>query len=266
MVEAPKDKPVRELLAKQVQTLLFLAFVPLSVNSLSACAPAPPKAASILLFDGSGTSPGDVAAIKAVMQARGFDYATANSRQLDAMSAADLRAYRLLIVPGGDFVKMGQSLSSATPAKVRQSVKGGLNYLGLCAGAFLAGNTPSNGLYKAFNLTDGVRFPFYAISGRGVRKAAVKVQSVGARPADQYWEDGPQLSGWGDVVARYEDGRPAIAEGKTGAGFVVLSGVHPEAPDTWRKGLNFSTPASVDNAYAAQLIEAALNGTHLPHY
>ena len=69
----------------------------LPVILLVACSPTPPKAASILLFDGSGTSPGDVAAIEAVMKAGGYDYATANSRQLDAMSAADLKAYRLLI-------------------------------------------------------------------------------------------------------------------------------------------------------------------------
>lgn len=204
----------------------------LPVILLVGCSPTPPKAANILLFDGSDSSPGDVAAIEAVMKARGYDFATANSDQLDAMSVADLMDYRLLIIPGGDFVKMGQGLWSATPPKIRQSVKGGLNYLGLCEGAFLAGNTPSNGLYNGFNLTGGVRFRFYASSGHGVRKAAVKVQAVGMTAADQYWEDGPQLSGWGDVVARYEDGTPAIAQGKVGAGFVILSGIHPEAPDS----------------------------------
>ena len=255
-----------KLVVKGLRRASLLGSVLLPVILLVACSPTPPKAASILLFDGSGTSPGDVAAIEAVMKAGGYDYATANSRQLDAMSAADLKAYRLLIIPGGNFVTMGQGLSSATPPKVRQSVKGGLNYLGICAGAFLAGNTPANGLYNGLNLTEGVRFRFYAVSGQGVSKAAVKVRTVGMTAVDQYWEDGPQLSGWGDVVARYGDGTPAVAEGKVGAGFVVLSGVHPEAPDSWRKGLSFTTPASIDNAYAAQLVKAALNGVPLPHY
>ena len=234
--------------------------------ALIGCSPTPPKAASILVFAGSGTSPGDVAAIEAVLELQGFDYATANSRQLDAMSTADLRAYHLLIIPGGNFVKMGQGLSLGTFGKIRQSVKDGLNYLGMCAGAFLAGDSPSNGLYNGLNLTEGVRFPFYAISRQGVRKAVVKVLPAGAPAADQYWEDGPQLSGWGDVVARYEDGTPAVVEGKVGVGFVVLSGIHPEAPNSWRRGLAFKTPVSIDNAYAAQLIEAALKGSSLPHY
>jgi glutamine amidotransferase-like uncharacterized protein len=255
-----------KLVVKRLQLASLLAVAPWSVVILVACSSAPPKPASILLFNGAGASPGDVAAIEAVLETRGLGYATVNSRQLDRMSASDLQAYRLLIVPGGNFVKMGQGLSSTTPATVRQSVKGGLNYLGLCAGAFLAGESPSNGLYNGFNLTEGVRFPFYAISGQGMHKAAVRVQPIGATAADQYWEDGPQLSGWGNVVARYDDETPAVAEGKVGAGFVVLSGVHPEAPDSWRKGLAFKTPASTDNAYAARLVEAAFNGTPLPHY
>lgn len=240
-------------------------FAPWCLVVLAGCGPAPPKAASILLFNGAGASPGDVAAIEAVLKTRGFGYATANSRQLDAMSAAKLKAYRLLIVPGGDFVKMGQGMSPATSAMIRQSVKGGLNYLGLCAGAFLAGNTPANGLYTGLDLTGGARFSFHALAAQGVRKAAVKVRPFGGPAVDHYWEDGPQLSGWGDVVARYEDGTPAIVEGKVGSGFVILSGVHPEAPERWRKGLAFTTPASVDNAYAARLVEAALTATPLPH-
>lgn len=233
---------------------------------LGACAPAPrPKPASILLFSGAGASPGDVAAVEDVLRARGLDYALANSRQLDAMAPSQLEAYRLLIMPGGNFVTMGQGLSPATPAAIKEAVASGLNYLGLCAGAFLAGASPPNRLYNGFNLTEGVRFPFYSAEARGVRKAAVKIQPIASPALDQYWEDGPQLSGWGDVVARYEDGMPAVAEHKVGAGLVVLSGIHPEAPEGWRRGLNFSTPASVDHAYAAQLIEAALNAAPLPH-
>jgi glutamine amidotransferase-like uncharacterized protein len=235
---------------------------------IAACSPAspgPPKAASILLFNGAGTSPGDVTAIEAILKARGLDYAMANSRQLDAMSASDLKAYRLLIMPGGNFVKMGQGLGPSTSVTIRGAVNGGLNYLGVCAGAFLAGASPPNGLYNGFNLTGGARFSFYAISAQGVRKAAVKVQPAGAPAADHYWEDGPELSGWGDVVARYENATPAVVEGKVGAGFVVLSGTHPEAPESWRRGLAFKTPASADHAYAAELIDAALNGVALPH-
>jgi hypothetical protein len=47
---------------------------------------------------------------------------------------------------------------------------------------------------------------------------------------------------------------------------VILSGVHPEAPANWRTGMNFTTPLTVDLAYANTLISAALSGTSLPHF
>src|SRR5262245_58489805 len=62
-----------------------------------------PKAApDILLFNGSGTSPNDVAAFERILKEGRFRYETANSKQLNEMSESQLRAYRLLIVPGGN--------------------------------------------------------------------------------------------------------------------------------------------------------------------
>ena len=77
------------------------------------------------------------------------------------------------------------------------------------------------------------------------------------------WEDGPELSGWGATVATYPDGKPAVVEGFAGDGWVVLVGVHPEAPESWRRGMTFAAPASASNAYAMALIDAALNRKRL---
>jgi glutamine amidotransferase-like uncharacterized protein len=141
-------------------------------------------------------------------------------------------------------------------------VRNGLNYLGICAGAFFAGDSPYNGL----NLTSGLRFHFYSAENQGIRKTAVPIMAVGVPTLDQYWEDGPELTGWGAVVAKYPDGIPAVAEANVGNGWVVLSGIHPEAPESWRRDLSFRTPANDDNAYAAALVHAALYRSPLPHY
>jgi glutamine amidotransferase-like uncharacterized protein len=178
------------------------------------------------------------------------------------MGEARLRGYRLLIVPGGNFIHIGNSLTSNTTANIRNAVHSGLNYLGICAGAFFAGNSGFNGL----NLTSGVRFGFYSAEARGIRKTAVAIDAAGAPTLEQYWEDGPQLTGWGAVVGKYPDGTPAIVEETFGSGWVILTGVHPEAPAGWRRGMSFTTPAGADNAYAGMLIQAALNRTLLPHY
>lgn len=228
---------------------------------VAACEGKPPPAA-ILLFVGQGTSIGDVAAMEDVLRRHHFSYSRADTGQLNGMSQDDLGRYRLLIIPGGNFVEMGNQLTPAAAAHVRSAVRGGLNYLGLCGGAFLAGNSPYNGL----NLTGGVQFKFYAAEARGVRKSAVRISFAEGAPADHYWEDGPELSGWGDVVAKYPDGTPAVVEGAVGEGWLILTGIHPEAPESWRRGMTFATAASADQDYAATLVRAAITREPLPHY
>jgi len=217
--------------------------------------------AQVLLFNGAGVSRNDVRAFEDLLRDRGIRYTTADSGDLDAMSIAQLRAHRLLIVPGGNFVEMGNHLAAATSANIRAAVNDGLNYLGVCAGAFIAGDSPYNGI----NLT-GVRFRFYAVSSQGVRKTAVPISTPRGPNVEHYWEDGPELSGWGDAIARYPDGTPAAAQGHVGKGWVILAGTHPEAPDSWREGLKFSTPARDSQDFALRLIDAALAGEALPGF
>jgi glutamine amidotransferase-like uncharacterized protein len=235
-----------------------------SANGSAAATSTPPASgvAPILLFNGTGTSPNDVEAIETILNINHLNYSTLNSSQLNEMDESQMREYRLLIVPGGNFVDIGKSLTSSTTANIRTAVENGLNYLGLCAGAFFAGNSAYNGL----NLTSGVSFSFYAAENRGIRKTAVTIATPAAPSLDQYWEDGPQFAGWGAVVGKYPDGNPAVVEGTFGSGWVILSGVHPEAPERWRHGMTFATPASEDNAYAGMLVHAALYHASLPHY
>jgi glutamine amidotransferase-like uncharacterized protein len=137
-----------------------------------------------------------------------------------------------------------------------------LNYLGICAGGLLAGNAACNSL----NLTSGVRFGFYTVVNQGIHKAPVIITAINTPRQEHYWEDGPQFAGWGTIVGKYPDGTPALVEGTCGKGWVILCGFHPEAPDNWRRGMSFTTPASNANAYAETLIDAALHNTVLPHY
>lgn len=241
-----------------VALLLFLVSL-----AMTACAPpASSDVPAILLFTGTGTSANDVAAVKTVLKDSHLSYATVNSRQLNGMSESQLMACRLLIVPGGNYITIGDSLTPGATTNIHNAVQGGLNYLGICAGGLLAGNASCNSL----NLTSGVRFGFYAVVNRGIHKAAVAIAGAGTPALDHYWEDGPQFTGWGAVVGKYPDGTPAIVEGTCGKGWVILCGVHPEAPANWRRGMTFTTPASVDNAYAGTLIDAALHRKWLPHF
>jgi glutamine amidotransferase-like uncharacterized protein len=245
---------------RRTSAALVIALVLIS----TACRQSPaPARAPILLFNGTGASQGDVAAVETILASEHLSYATASSSQLNRMSDQQLRAYNLLIIPGGNFIHIGESLTPATTETIHNAVQNGLSYLGICAGAFLAGHL---GPYNSLNLTQGVKFGFYAAENQGIRKAAVPITFLGAPTLEHYWEDGPQLTGWGAVVGKYPDGTAAIVQGAVGSGWVVLSGVHPEAPANWRRGMTFNTPADLDNAYAATLVRAALNREPLPHY
>ena len=244
--------------------LLLVTCLILIVAAFTACRGRGSKGtAPILLFNGTGISPNDVTAMETILDDNHLNYVTVNSSELNGMSPSQLMKYQLLIVAGGNFIDMGKSLTKGTAANIRYAVQHGLNYLGICAGGFLAG---SSAYYNGFNLTSGVKFGFYSAEKQGVRKATVAITGSGAPTLDQYWEDGPQLSGWGAVVAKYPDHTPAVTEGKCGRGFVILAGIHAEAPADWRGGMIFNTPASADNAYAAMLIRAALKRVWLPHY
>lgn len=203
-----------------ISRVLTRGYIVLAAAAFTACQPGN---APILLFNGTGTSPGDVAALEEILSSERLHYATVNSWQLNGMSQTRLREYRLLIVPGGNFVRIGNGLTANATDNTRKAVHDGLNYLGICAGAFFAGNSPYNGL----NLTSGARFGFYAAEARGIRKAPVAVTAAGGQTLEQYWEDGPQLTGWGTVAGKYPDGTPAIVEGTFGSGWMILSGYTP---------------------------------------
>jgi len=225
--------------------------------------PAIPAAEPVLLFGGTGTTPSDVSALQAILASLGVAYATVDSSQLNAMSEPQLGGYKLIIIPGGNSITIGQNLTASTASAIRGAVQDyGVHYLGICAGAFFGGYSAYNGV----NLTGGVSFDFYADEFKGIHVEPVEISLPNNTPLDVYWQDGPQLSGWGEVVARFPDGTPAIVEGQSGKGFVIFTGVHLEAPEDWRGSLNFKTPRSVDVAYAGTVIQAALNGTPLPHF
>jgi len=217
----------------------------------------------VLLYNGTGTSSTDVAAVEAQLTTLKLTYATANTAQLDAMTETQLKAYKLFIVPGGNSITIGNnSLSKAATTNVRNAVSNGLHYLGICAGGFFGGYSIYNGL----DLTSGAWFNFYADHFKGINKEAVEISFPSSSKLDIYWQDGPQFTGWGNIVGKYPDGTPAIVESSYGKGFVILSGVHPEAPASWRIGMNFTTSLAVDLAYADTLITSALNGTSLKHF
>ncbi len=236
-------------------TQLNTASTALAVSSLTT------SSAPVLIFNGTGTSSTDVTAVENVVKNAGFAYRTVNSSGLNSMTQAQLAAYKLFIVPGGNSITIGKYLTHSATTNVRNAVQqNGLHYLGICAGAFFGGYSA---YYNGLNLTSGVWFSKYPDSKT---KDDLMIKFPAQSALDIYWQDGPQLSGWGKIVGKYPNGQPAMVEGYSGKGFVLLSGVHPEAPSSWYYGMTLLTPVDKNLAYAQTLVKAAFNATVLPHY
>src|SRR5476651_1006435 len=115
--------------------LLCLTCLTLIVAAFSACGghnkgvPLVGGSATVLLFNGTGTSPNDVTAIETILDSTHLNYATAISSELNGMNRSQLMRYRLLIIPGGNFIDMGKSLDTTTATNIRYAVQHGLNYL-----------------------------------------------------------------------------------------------------------------------------------------
>ena len=92
-------------------------------QSAEALPPAIPAAEPVLLYDGTGASASDVLAVEAVLGTLGVGYATADSSQLNAMSEPQLGGYKLLIVPGGNSITIGENLTGDTASTIRGAVQ-----------------------------------------------------------------------------------------------------------------------------------------------
>jgi hypothetical protein len=234
----------------------------------------------VLLFRGVGVAQDEADQVELLLSAAGISWVSADSSgtngslNLNIMTQAQLAAYGLIIVPGGNSIIIGDNLSSTTIANVRNAVRNGVNYLGICAGMFFAdgdSDAQHGGPFNNLNLTGGGYTDFYQDYPAYVREAVTLTFADNRQPFQITWWDGPMIrGGWGTVLARYPDGTAAILEGTSGKGYVLLSGVHPDAPATWRTMApttprdTYTTPIEQDFAYATYLIEKAL--TSRPTY
>jgi hypothetical protein len=130
---------------------LNIPFVLVTIMSSWPCGTAYAQSATVLLYNGTGTSSSDVAAVEARLNALNRTYATANTSQLDAMTETQLKAYKLLIVPGGNSITIGDNLSRDAVINIQSAVSNGLHYLGICAGSFFGGYS----IYNGVDLTSG---------------------------------------------------------------------------------------------------------------
>ncbi|MFD8082786.1 BPL-N domain-containing protein [Kitasatospora sp. NPDC059722] len=151
---------------------------------------------------------------------------------------AALAGAALYVQPGGT---NGQEVTTAwgllrrtpgfRPELIRDYVRGGGRYLGICMGGYLAGD-------PGYDLLPGDSGEYIKTPGATVTDDKDGLVDVAWRGQKQpmYFQDGPyfDVDGPGaDVLARYTNDRIAAAVASYGTGRVAVSGPHPEAPADW---------------------------------
>lgn len=237
-------------------------------------APASPQAAplptapsyekAILLFTGMGVSTSDWQSTEQIIQSDGLTYQLVNTAQLNAMSVDEISRFGMILVPGGSGGTIADNLSDATQLNLRKAVQErGVSYLGFCAGAWIAvgPEAPTTAIADyGLALAPGAVLPaFYPGGNTSLEAAMVDTAFADGSHRQLVWWGGPSTPEWkGGVIARYaETGEPAISETWSGKGYVIVSGPHPEAPQSWRGTAGYDSDG-LDFDLTIQLIHGAL--------
>lgn len=225
----------------------------------------------VLLFNGTGTDASNASALGQIAKSHGLTYRQITSSQLEQMTVDEMAAHGVIVWPGGNSTQMTNGLSGAARLRVREAVRvRGVNYVGYCAGAWMAvGSEPRTGQAPSFGLSlvTGQYLQTYYPDGKNPTAAMVPVFFPDGSMRELVWWGGPYLPSFnGEVVARYETGEAAMGQGWGGKGFVVVTGPHPEAPWDWRTIENLTDPDGLDQDVAWNLMEAALKMKPLPAF
>lgn len=156
-------------------------------------------------------------------------------------SATLLERASIWVQPGGDGIKAAQTLGPKRLSMIRDFVAKGGSYIGFCAGAFLADHWVDDfNTVAGLGITPVVTADF-AKAELGSSETLLDINWNG-KIRSVYFSEGatfkPADEAQVDVIAYYASPKlpnaPAAWENSFEKGKVVVSGVHPEAPQSWK--------------------------------
>lgn len=167
----------------------------------------------------------------------------------------------LYVQPGGNVPvsRAPQLLGRAGVSAIREFVRDGGRYLGICQGAYLAGR-PGLGLMQPGD--SGQYITSDNATVRTDSDTIVRIRWRG-RIRQMFFQDGPYLVPPGragdHVLARYPNGLVAAMVTDSGRGRIGLVGPHPEAPLGWYSArLRRGDHDGVDAALGRDLLRTTL--------
>ena len=178
-----------------------------------------------------------------------FSVVYAGPAEKEKVTAALLGKAVLYVQPGGDTSvgKADKLLGPVAKTAIVSYVRSGGKYLGICQGAYLAGQNPGMGMLSPADTGQ------YIVSKGATTKSEADTLvplMYRGRKVSAYFQDGPYITGHTKnmvVVARYTNGLSAAVVKSFGLGKVGVVGTHPEAPVSWYREAGLSTSARAGN-------------------
>lgn len=195
------------------------------------------KAEVAVVFTGAGTCDGCAATVATLLQQQNYQVRLVDEHQLSAQA---LQQADLYVQPGGsdDIMDTLSVLSSRQIRDIRDFVAQGGNYLGICAGAYLAGQYADKAKgVRAFGLVELMEIE-QEISNDDQAQLIAVVVPAEKTPRQVYYQAGPhfgrQLPASGQATAYYAGSKQIAARiSSFGQGRVGLIGPHYEADTAW---------------------------------
>lgn len=192
----------------------------------------------------------------------GFDVDYVGDDEALTLAAGTLATAALYAQPGGgNSVKRAYRQTKGSAGTIRDYVRSGGRYLGICMGGYLAGH------WWGFGLLPGDTDQFITSPGADVTKkkdTLVEVDWRGRRH-NMFFQDGPVFrpppaSHEVTVLARYaSNGEIAAMVAPFGLGRVGVCGPHPEAPEEWYEAHNLTAEHESSAQLGHDLIDALMS-------
>ncbi len=152
------------------------------------------------------------------------------------LTAAAFVGATVYVQPGGmqEISTANKLLGKSARKAIRNFVKSGGRYLGICMGGYLAGSGPGMGL-----LAPGNSYQYVGSKGAAAKTTADTVIPItfNGKKRMVFFQDGPYFTATqrkGEkVIARYTNGKIAALVTPYGKGRVGVIGPHPEATRSW---------------------------------
>jgi glutamine amidotransferase-like uncharacterized protein len=211
----------------------------------------------------SGVWQDGITAIKNMLTTKGFTYEEITYKDLNESTQNFSNLYKVILIPGGTATWYNYWISKAGKERIRNFIKKGGGYLGICAGAYFAcdrivldGVTYDDNFgYNAYGELTGYDLDLFSGTGTGpINEIAnyyageSKMTTINFQTENTvlkgykqipFTEDilyyggpyfTPDIGSQVEILGTYNEynGQPAIVAFTYGSGKVVLSGPHPE--------------------------------------